>query len=450
MANARAGISRYRDRDLLRQDLRDVVVDHENHDDHQEHEADLDHGFLLPQIEIAAQEHFDQQQQDHAAVEDRDGEQIEDREVQADSGHQLEKRCSAFARGVAGELGDADRTFDRFRRHAPLDDSLEESSDELRKLNVAADRFVKGLMKRQLGDLDVLLERDTDHPAFLTVKILLDRRDHDAVLLTVARVDQIDSTSVGVSQHLMQARSGTDRLSVDADQDVAFPQSGVFRGVDAGNITCYLHVGLLHPAEETDAVLLVEDRRDFEVQAFAVADHPNIYGLAGAGDFFQNDIFPVGIHRVVELDNLIAFANPGLGRGAIGNHVADDRILGGRNMRVMLHEKAGEQHYGEHDVDGRAGERNDQPLPARFRQQTSGIGIVFVAGLVPGHFDVAAEQDCREPEIGFAAAEAEQPRAEPEAEGFDFHVEQTRGQVVAQLVDQDHNPNQHQVPPDIL
>src|SRR6266481_1997799 len=101
------------------QDFRDVVVDHENHYQHQEHEADLEYGLFDLQAQVAAYEHLDQQQ-------------VENRQVQADHGHQQEERRGTFARGFPGELGDADRPFKGLRRHAPLDDAAQEFEDQRR------------------------------------------------------------------------------------------------------------------------------------------------------------------------------------------------------------------------------------------------------------------------------------------------------------------------------
>jgi hypothetical protein len=52
--------------------------------------------------------------------------------------------------------------------------------------------------------------------------------------------------------------------------------------------------------------------------------------------------------------------------------------------------------------------------------------------------------------FGLALPEAEQARAETEAEGFHLHVEGARRPIVAQLMDQDHHPDQDQIPPNVL
>ena len=90
--------------------------------------------------------------------------------------------------------------------------------------------------------------------------------------------------------------------------------------------------------------------------------------------------------------------------------------------------------------------RCQRGLASRVR----GSAVGFVARLLAGHLHVAAEQDRREAEIGFAAPESEQARPEAEAERLHLYVEEPRRPVVAQFVDQDHHPDQNQIPPDVL
>ncbi len=95
------------------------------------------------------------------------------------------------------------------------------------------------------------------------------------------------------------------------------------------------------------------------------------------------------------------------------------------------------------------GECDDQPLPTRLREESARI-TCFFAWLLAGHFDVAAKQDQRKAEIGFAPPKAEQPRTEPEAERLDFDIEKSRRPKVPQFVDQDHDPDQDKQPPNVL
>src|SRR5262249_22671393 len=104
----------------------------------------------------------------------------------------------------------------------------------------------------------------------------------------------------------------------------------------------------------------------------------------------------------------------------------------------------------EDHVYGRSRKRDDRALPAWFRKKRTWVGRgVFVARLIPRHLDVSAEEDCGEPEIGFPFAEPEQARAEAEAEGLHFNVEEPRCPLMAKLVDKNHHSDEDQIPPKI-
>src|SRR6185369_15810676 len=61
-----------------------------------------------------------------------------------------------------------------------------------------------------------------------------------------------------------------------------------------------------------------------------------------------------------------------------------------------------------------------------------------------------AEQNQADLEVRLAAAESEEPRTEADAEGVDLDVEEASDQIVTELVEQDHHPDQNQEPPEIL
>ena len=66
---------------------------------------------------LAADDAFDQQEENHAAVENREGQQVEDAEVEADHAGQLELVGPALGlRRIAGHAGDAHRTGRAARR----------------------------------------------------------------------------------------------------------------------------------------------------------------------------------------------------------------------------------------------------------------------------------------------------------------------------------------------
>src|SRR5205823_2497885 len=88
--------------------------------------------------------------------------------------------------------------------------------------------------------------------------------------------------------------------------------------------------------------------------------------------------------------------------------------------------------------------------PTGLREKPAGIIRIFLTRLLAGHFDIPAEQDRREPEIRFTLAEAKQARAEAEAEGLHANIEQPCGPIMPELVDQYHDPDENQQPPNVL
>ena len=84
------------------------------------------------------------------------------------------------------------------------------------------------------------------------------------------------------------------------------------------------------------------------------------------------------------------------------------------------------------------------------RRTADRCAMPLIAGLFARHLDVSAEQNRREAEIGLAVLEAEQARTKSEAERLDLDVEEASRPIVAQFVDQDHHPDQNQIPPDVL
>ncbi len=158
----------------------------------------------------------------------------------------------------------------------------------------------------------------------------------------------------------------------------------------------------------------------------------------------------VGSAEFADLDNTIALMNAGFGGGAVGHHIADHRRRRGGDLGESHHEQPRKNGHGQQDIHGRPGERNDHALPARLLQEAAGIAGAFIARLLARHLHVAAEQKRGEAEIGFAFFEAEQPRAETEAEGLHLDVEKSRRPVMTELMDQDHDPDQNQKPKEIL
>jgi len=140
----------------------------------------------------------------------------------------------------------------------------------------------------------------------------------------------------------------------------------------------------------------------------------------------------------------------GLGGGSVGYDVPDHGRRSGGNLGELDHEKSGEHRHGEKDVHGGSGENDNQALPARLAQKTARVVGLLVSGLLAHHLDVAAEQDEGKTKIGFALLETEQAWPESEAERVHLHVEEARRPIMAELMNQDHDSDHDQEPPDVV
>src|SRR5205823_2084793 len=141
--------------------------EHRHHE--QEDEPHLDDRFLDRHAQVASNQHLDQQQQYHTAVENRNRQQIEDREVETHDRHQAHERRHAFFRRLTRERRHSDWTLELLGRHTALENSLEELEDHRRALDVLANRFLERVRKGQLGrdQVELLVIADTYHPAGL-------------------------------------------------------------------------------------------------------------------------------------------------------------------------------------------------------------------------------------------------------------------------------------------
>ncbi len=84
-----------------------------------------------------------------------------------------------------------------------------------------------------------------------------------------------------------------------------------------------------------------------------------------------------------------------------------------------------------------------------FARNTAGIGCDSSPGCSPAIFTYPPNRIARKPEVRLAFLKPT-ARAEAEAERLDPDIEETGRPVVAQLMDQDHDPEQNQQPPDVL
>lgn len=74
----------------------DVVVDDESGEEDDADEGNLVDAFLELLVDVSAQDAFDDEKENHAAVQNGDRHEIEDAQVDADVGHQADDGCPAW------------------------------------------------------------------------------------------------------------------------------------------------------------------------------------------------------------------------------------------------------------------------------------------------------------------------------------------------------------------
>ena len=110
--------------------------------------------------------------------------------------------------------------------------------------------------------------------------------------------------------------------------------------------------------------------------------------------------------------------------------------------RRAMRERDEEQHERLEEVHDRAGRRHEQPL--RVRLLAVGAGLVLgrrrrLEVAHPDDADVGAERDALDAVLGLAALERPDLRPEAEEELGDLHARPLGGEVVAELVQEDHH-----------
>ena len=177
----------------------------------------------------------------------------------------------------------------------------------------------------------------------------------------------------------------------------------------------------------------------------AVAIHGHFDWLAHRGGNHQPDVAPGGILPVSYASDSVTERKSCRGGGGIRLQPSDDggTFLISRFL-IAVHIQARQQDDGKHDVHRGSHHGDDKALPARLGLKLVGVAGGGFVGIFAGHLDVAAERQQAHPVIGFALFETPQALAESERKHFHADAKIFCRQKVAQLVDEDHHPqNDH-------
>ena len=130
-----------------------------------------------------------------------------------------------------------------------------------------------------------------------------------------------------------------------------------------------------------------------------------------------------------------------LGCGRILLDPADNRrLIQEYGVFVMHHVDAGEQSESQQNVHGWPSHRDDEALPARMREEFRRVPAALIHGVLTTHFDVAAQRNSANAVIGVTLFETQQARSKADGKRFNPHAEVLGGGIVAEFVDQDHEP----------
>ena len=161
-----------------------------------------------------------------------------------------------------------------------------------------------------------------------------------------------------------------------------------------------------------------------------------------------DDVFPGGIlDRVEVCDGVAAAHTRCVGGSFSGNVIRDGGTVQELLHLVVEHGNAGHQAESEDKVGDRAGQSDQNALPARVRIEVAGIidgrsrftGVIGGQIHLAGHLDVATERDSRDLVLGIAAAEADEAFAEADGKDLDADAAELGDGEVAELMDENHD-----------
>lgn len=125
--------------------LADVAEDDEEGEQDDADEGHLVDDFFELLIDVATHDAFDDEEEDHAAVEQGEGHKVEDAKVERDDADEVKKRPDAHLRCDVDLLGDADRAHHLIDRDVAGEKPLEYAEDEHGALAVVLEGLLHGL-----------------------------------------------------------------------------------------------------------------------------------------------------------------------------------------------------------------------------------------------------------------------------------------------------------------
>ena len=445
-------------------ELGDVVEEDEEGEQDDADEGYLVDDFLELLIDVAAHDAFNDEEEDHAAVEQGEGHQVEDAEVERDHADEVQQRPDAHLGGDVDLLRDADGAHHLVDGYVAGEEAFKDAEDEQGSFAGVLDGLLHGLADgeafdvsrwRLVGEAQAILVGGARGFHLLG-------RGGEGERLAVAE----DAEGVGRALVVLKkSQQGKDRVgleAVDADDLVAGLHSGAVGGRARGH------------GEDVDGAWIHarDEANGHEVigAEFSVGGDGDGEGAgAGFAVVLEGDgerpveiegglleyLFPSGVRDVVEAGDGVAGGEAvGGGWGALGDVVDDGRAVEVLVDFVVIVGDEKEQQEREDEVEDGSGDGDEDALPAGFGGEvvvgggalideladsggrSAGNGSA-VAAEFAGHFDVAAEGEEGDAVVGIAVAEAEEAGSEADGEGFDADAAGFGNDKVAELMDED-------------
>ena len=277
--------------------------------------------------------------------------------------------------------------------------------------------------------------------------------------LAVAHYGQVDGSALVIFQIHAEKGGGGDRFTVKGVKHVAGLEAGVVGG----------HVFFDHTHDQVDAGVdgdrahfvdpgFHKDGVDEEGSFFVVSKDryfgsgPSALVATGSGKNGVVELHPIAHSLAIDAEDLIARLEPGLMGGT-----GDDFALGGKDLRRNEVDLGGfddiatdapedkRDKGGKEDVKDCPHDGDDHLVGVGYRGQAAALIVAFTAFEAAhigelGEGDVAAKGEEGDAEIGSVFMPAEEPGAEADGEAVGHEAALFGRDEVAQLVDEDGEP----------
>ena len=138
---------------LVQVELGDVVEEDEEGKEDDADEGHLVDDFLELLVDVAAHDAFDDEEEDHAAVEQGEGHEVEDAELEGDEADEADERPYTHLGGDVDLLGDADGTAHLLDGDVAGEEAFNDAEDQHGTVEVFPEGFLDGFSDGEVFDV---------------------------------------------------------------------------------------------------------------------------------------------------------------------------------------------------------------------------------------------------------------------------------------------------------